>query len=91
MPRESPYSIVLSNKERTELERMASQYTLPYYMVIRAKIVLMAAQGMDNKTIGERLSTPREIVSRWRKRFFEGRLDGLEDKPRSGRPSTFSP
>jgi len=51
----------------------------------------MAAQGFDNKTIGERLSLPRQIVSKWRKRFFEQRLDGLEDTPRSGRPSAFSP
>ena len=51
----------------------------------------MAAQGLDNKTIGARLSLPRQIVSKWRKRFFEQRLDGLEDLPRIGRPSAFSP
>ncbi len=91
MPRKSPYPIVLSENERKELERIASQYTLSYYVVVRAKIALMAAQGLDNKTIGEKLSTPREIVSKWRKRFYEKRLDGLQDKPRPGRPPVFSP
>lgn len=91
MPRKSPYVIVLSNAERTELERIASKYTSPYYLVVRAKVVLMAAEGLDNKTIGERLSLPRQIVSKWRKRFFEERLEGLEDRPRTGRPSAFSP
>lgn len=91
MPRKSPYSLVLSENERRELERIASQYTLPYYVVVRAKIALMAAQGLDNKAIGEKLSTPREIVSKWRKRFYEERLDGLQDKPRPGRPPAFSP
>lgn len=86
MPRKSPYPCVLSENERRELERIASQYTLPYYVVVRAKIALMAAQGLDNKAIGEKLSTPREIVSKWRKRFYEKRLDGLQDKPRPGRP-----
>ncbi len=91
MPRKSPYVIVLSDSERTELERIASKYTSPYFLVVRAKVILMAAQGLDNKTIGERLSLPRQIVSKWRKRFFEERLEGLEDRPRSGRPSAFSP
>ncbi len=91
MPRKSPYAIVLSDVERNELEKISNKYTSPYYIVVRAKAVLMAAQGFDNKTIGERLSLPRQIVSKWRKRFFEERLGGLTDKPRTGRPSGFSP
>ena len=91
MPRTSPYAIVLSEKECSELQRIAAQYTSPYYVVVRAKIALMAADGSDNKAIGEKLSIPRQIVSKWRKRFYEERLDGLEDKPRVGRPSKFSP
>jgi hypothetical protein len=91
MPRKSPYLIDLTPHERAELERIAARYTSPYYLVVRAKIVLMAAAGLENKTIGERLSLPRQIVSKWRKRFYEKRLDGLTDEPRSGRPSSFSP
>jgi transposase len=91
MPRQSPYAIVLTDVEQKTLEQIASKYTSPYYIVVRAKAVLMAAQDLDNKTIGERLSLPRQIVSKWRKRFFDERLDGLTDKPRTGRPSGFSP
>ncbi len=91
MPRKSPYLILLSNTEREKLEEIASQYTSPYYIVVRAKVVLMAAQGLDNKTIGERLSLSRQIVSKWRKRFYDDRLNGLSDMPRTGRPSVFAP
>jgi transposase len=91
MPRKSPYTLLLSQNERIELERIARKYTSPYYTVVRAKIALMAAEGLDNKTIGERLSLPRQVVSKWRKRIFDDRLAGLEDKPRPGRPSGFSP
>ena len=91
MPRISHYTIVLSDVERIELENISNKYTSPYYIVVRAKAVLMAAQGFDNKTIGERLSLPRQIVSKWRKRFSEERVGGLTDKPRTGRPSGFSP
>ena len=91
MPRNSPFPIVLSPAEESELVRIARKYTSPYYYVVRAKIVLMAAQGLDNKSIGEKLSLPRQIVSKWRKRFFRQRLQGLEDRSRPGRPSDFPP
>lgn len=91
MPRKSPYAIVLTKDERQRLERMAGKYTSPYFTVVRAKTVLLAMQGMDNKEIAERLQLPRQVVSKWRKRFFEERLAGLQDRPRSGRPPSFSP
>ena len=79
MPRKSPYIIKLSPTERDQLESLARTYTSSYRDVIRAKIVLYAAQGLDNDTIAARLDTPRQIVSKWRKRFFEERLAGLEE------------
>jgi hypothetical protein len=91
MPRKSPYVINLSAAERRKLESLARAYTSPYRDVIRAKIILYAAQGLDNDTIATRLDTPRQIVSKWRKRFFEARLFGLEEQPRAGRPARFSP
>jgi transposase len=91
MPRKSPYVIELSEQEREVLEAQARRYTLPYRDVVRAKIVLMAAEGLDNGEIASRLSTRREIVSKWRKRFFTDRLGGLEERPRRGRPSVFPP
>jgi hypothetical protein len=91
MPRKSPFPIVLSAAERTELEKMTRKYTSPYYVVIRAKAILMAAQEMENDEIGQKLGLPRQIVSKWRKRFYNERLQGLEDRSRPGRPSAFPP
>ena len=91
MPRKSPYTISLSSSERREVEQIATQYTLPYYMVVRAKMILLAAQGLENKEIAQRLDTRREVVSMWRKRFFEERMAGLDDRTRPGRPRDFSP
>ena len=91
MPRLSPYSIRLSETEKALLETQARRYTSPYYSVIRAMIVLSAAQGRSNDQIAASLSVPRQIVSKWRKRFFEERLPGLEDEPRTGRPPVFPP
>ena len=91
MPRVSPYVIALTPAERSVLEARARRYTLPYRDVVRAKVVLLAAEGLENKEIGERLDMPRPVVSKWRKRFFRERLDGLEDRSRRGRPPAFSP
>jgi transposase len=91
MPRQSPYSVVLSAEEKAYLERLSGKYTAPYNVVVRAKVILLAAEGLDNKTIGQRLDLPRQIVSKWRKRFCQQRLGGLEDRQRPGRPSAFPP
>lgn len=91
MPRQSPYPIHLTGAEQSELEAQARKYTSPYYLVLRAKMILMAAQGSANDQISASLSVPRQIVSKWRKRFFEERLAGLEDEPRTGRPPGFPP
>lgn len=87
----SPYEIHLSKAEERELSGRASKYTLPYFMVVRAKMILLAAEGYSNEEIAHALSTRREVVSLWRKRFFEQRLAGLEERPRPGRPRIFSP
>ena len=87
MPRESPYRIALSASERAELEATARKYTSSYRDVLRAKIILYAAQGRANDDIAARLDTPRQVVSKWRKRFFDDRLRGLEELPRGGRPA----
>jgi hypothetical protein len=93
MPRKSPFRIDLSVDEATELRRRAAKYTLPYFEVVRAKMILMGADGMDNDEIAARLDTRREVVSesQWRKRFFKERLAGLEERTRPGRPRAFPP
>ena len=91
MPRKSPFRIELSSSERTELDRRAAKYTLPYFEVVRAKMILMAAAGLSNDVIAARLDTRREVVSQWRQRFFKERLAGLEERARSGRPRVWAP
>ena len=91
MPRKSPFNVNLSSEERQTLESIARKYTSPYCDVIRAKIILLANEGFSNDVIASRLDTPRQIVSKWRKRFAIARLPGLEEQSRGGRKARFSP
>ncbi len=91
MPRSSPYTINLSQEERQLLQTCTRKYPLPYFSVLRAKMILLAAQGRSNDEIAASLSVGRDVVSLWRKRFFHERLAGLEERPRPGRPRVFPP
>ena len=91
MPRRSPFVIRLSEQERAELEARCKGYTSPHRDVARAKIVLLASQGLGNDRIAAQLGMLRQIASKWRQRFCLHRLPGLDDRPRSGRPARFSP
>jgi transposase len=85
MPKKSPFNMNLSSEERQMLEAISRKYTSPYCDVIRAD------EGLSNDVIASRLDTPRQIVSKWRKRFALARLPGLEARPRGGRKARFSP
>jgi hypothetical protein len=91
MPRTSPFFVDLSPSERGVLESTSRRLTATYRGVVRARIVLLAAEGRENVEIAQRLDLPVQVVSKWRKRFFEERVAGLEERPRSGRPSAFPP
>jgi len=91
MPGRSPNEISLSDEDRAELRHRAACYTRPHREVLRAKIVLMAADGSTNTEIGERLGMTRKSVGRWRKRFCERGIEGIEDLKRTGRPRRFPP
>ena len=91
MPMKSPYVILLTKGEHAELLARAREYTSPYRDVVRAKIVLLASQGLGNDSIAACLDMPRQIVSKWRRRFHDERLAGLDELPRTGRPARFSP
>ena len=91
MPSQSPFRIEPTKDERPILRKRAGPHTAPHWEVVRAKIVLLAAEGTSNKEIARRLYTSPQTVSKWRKRFYEEGLGGLEDRPRSGRPPTFPP
>jgi DNA-binding CsgD family transcriptional regulator len=91
MPRKSPFHIELTPEEERILRERARRYTLPYFQVVRAQMILLSAEGLGNDEIAERLNTRREVVSQWRGRFFKERLAGLDERPRSGRPRAFPP
>ena len=90
MSRCSAFVIVLCDADRRVLEERARAYTLAHAQVVRAKIVLLAADGVANTVIAERLDVHVDVVSRWRKRFCEKGIDGLADRKRSGRPRVFA-
>ena len=91
MPRKSPFAISLSPQEKQLLESRTRKYTLPYYVVLRARMILLAAEGLSNDEMASSLAVGRDVVSLWRKRFFYQRLPGLEEQPRPGRPRVFPP
>jgi transposase len=71
------------------LGERASSRTAPHAEVVRARIVLLAAEGAANMDIAERVGVCVDVVSKWRKRFCQEGLSGLKDRPRSGRPRVF--
>ncbi|MGH3904064.1 MAG: helix-turn-helix domain-containing protein [Pseudonocardiaceae bacterium] len=91
MPRRSPFVIELSPAEHADLKSRSRRYSAPYRDVVRARIVLLAAGGHENIEIARRLELPVQIVSKWRKRFFEEGLVGLAERPRTGRRPAFPP
>src|SRR4051794_22126291 len=91
MAGKSPYGVVLSEEQRRELERRAGAYSGPHRDVVRAKAILYAAEGMSNAEIAGRLDQSRQAVPGWRKRFCAEGVEGLEERPRPGRPRRFSP
>ena len=89
MSRCSPFEVRLGEDDRVVLEGLASSRTAPHVEVVRARIVLLAADGVRNIDIAERVGVCVDVASRWRKRFSQQGLIGLKDRPRSGRPRRF--
>jgi transposase len=83
--------VELSPEQRTALESIGRQRSLPLRVVERARIVLLAADGLENKQIAERLHSTQEKAARWRKRFLSGGITALQkDAPRPGKPRTIT-
>jgi transposase len=79
--------IVLSDGERSQLTSWARGRSTPHRVVLRARIVLRAADGAQNQQIAEELSTEPNTCALWRRRFLAARLPGLmNDAPRAGGP-----
>jgi transposase len=86
MARGSAVKIVLSEAERRELGARVRRRKSSHGAARRARIVLLAADGLSNTAIAEKLDLSRLTVGTWRRRFADKRLDGLDDEPRPGAP-----
>jgi transposase len=86
----TPVLIELSEDERAQLESWARRHTSAQALALRSRVVLLAAEGVNNAEIARRLGVYRPMVRKWRGRFAEHRLDGLSDEPRPGQPRTIT-
>ena len=92
MPRQA-VALRLSDDEAQRLARLAAAPSTPQALAFRARLVLSCAADdrPTNARVALRLGCDPDTVCKWRRRFARGRLDGLHDLPRSGRPPAFSP
>lgn len=80
--------IVLHADEQTTMETMLRKRSIGQGIVLRAKIVLLCAQGLPDMRVAERTDVTHATVGKWRKRFIEYGVDGLPDTPRPSTPRT---
>jgi transposase len=85
----SPFDVCLDDAGRAELESVSRRGTAPYRLVMRARIVLLAADGLASSVIAARLCICEDTARKWRRRYCEQGMDGLADAPRTGRPRKF--
>ncbi len=83
--------IELNDEERTALETLTRRTTAAVGVVRRARIVLLASEDLRLDQIARKLGVQRNVVRTWVDRYRLGGLAALADRPRSGRPRTFSP
>ena len=82
--------LVLTGQEREQLVRWSRRRKSAQALVLRSRIVLACADGVDNKTVAAQLGCAQVTVGKWRARFVEHRLDGLTDDDRPGRPTSIT-
>jgi transposase len=81
--------LAITDAERVELQRRVRAHTTPQRAAKRARVVLLAAEGVPNRQIATLVGMNQHTVSHWRHRFEAERLAGLEDRPRPGRPLVY--
>ena len=87
MPTVPPLTI--TEAERVELQRQVRAHTTPQRAAKRARIVLLAADGLPNRQIAPIVGMHEHTVAQWRRRFQTERLAGLQDRKRPGRPLVY--
>jgi len=86
----SPHVVMPGAADRAVLESAARRSSAPHRLVMRARIVLLAADGLPNCVIAARLGVCDDTVRKWRRRYCQQGLDGMADAPRPGRPRKFA-
>jgi transposase len=81
--------LAITDEERVELQRRVRAHTTPQRAAKRARIVLLAADGVPNRQIAPIVGMNEHTVAQWRRRFEAERLAGLQDRKRSGRPLVY--
>jgi putative transposase len=82
--------IVLQEIDRQQLTSVAQSRSLPHGLVVRARLVLLAAEGLPSSTIARRIGLSQQSVCLWRRRYLEHGIQGLHDELRPGRPRSIS-
>jgi transposase len=78
----SPYVIRLDDASRAELEAVSRRGTAPFRLVLRARIVLLAAAGLTDPAVAARLGICEDTARKWRRRYRQQGVAGLADAPR---------
>jgi transposase len=87
----SKYRVALKRKQRRWLQAVVRRRTPSHWLVVRAKVILLAASRWSIQDIGAALSLDRQVVRRWCKRFRQGGVHSLRDRPRAGRCAVIEP
>ena len=82
---------VLTSGQRRDLEEISRSQSLPAGFVLRAKILLLLADGLSYQAVAEKLDTSTPTVGKWKRRFLEQGLDGLETHRPGQPPSKLTP
>ena len=82
--------VVLTAEERSKLESWTRRTTTQQRLAVRARIILLCAEGFKNQEVARQLDLCRPTVGKWRERFQAERLEGLTDEPRPGTPRSIS-
>ncbi len=96
MARLAPKSLALSECDRQELQKLLNRRSTPQQIALRAKIILLADKGNNNREIERELNISRFMARRWRNRWLElskrsiAVIERLEDQERRGKPAKFS-
>ena len=81
--------LTLTDDQQDQLQGIANSATLPYALVLRARIILASAEGLTNAAVAQRVGVTPQTVGKWRRRFREAGIEGLHDELRPGRPRTY--